>query len=81
VGIGYLSADAEQNIKALLANYSVIDMNQEIKGLTIEFKRKDKLKLPDAIIAATARHAQLALLTADKHFRTVSRVEIVLYEP
>ena len=39
--------------------------------MAIEGRRSFNLKLPDAIIAATARANDLALLTADEHFKTL----------
>jgi len=37
-----------------------------IENKAIEIRRNQQLKLPDAIIAATAQHHQLELLTLDK---------------
>ena len=45
--------ESEETIKGLLRNCLIVDLNQEIKNLTIEFRKKSKLKLPDSIIAAT----------------------------
>lgn len=70
----------ENNIKELLKNCQLINLNEEIKSLTIELKRKYKLKLPDAIIAATAYYLNLPLITADKQFKQVEELEIILYE-
>ena len=75
-----LSRDQENNIKELLKNCQLINLNEEIKSLTIELKRKYKLKLPDAIIAATAYYLNLPLITADKQFKQVEELEIILYE-
>lgn len=75
-----ISADSEETIKGLLSNCTIIDISPEIKDLTVEFRRKSKLKLPDAIVAATAFYLKLPLLTADKQFRTVSELEVILYE-
>ena len=75
-----LSRDEENNIKELLKNCQLINLNEEIKSLTIELKRKYKLKLPDAIIAATAYYLNLPLITADKQFKQVEELEIILYE-
>ena len=75
-----LSSDQENNIKELLKNCQLINLNEEIKSLTIELKRKYKLKLPDAIIAATAYYLNLPLITADKQFKQVEELEIILYE-
>lgn len=76
-----LTADSEQTIKELLGSCSIVNLSQTIKELTIQFKRKSKLKLPDAIIAATAYHSKLPLLTADKQFRKIGELDIVIYEP
>lgn len=75
-----ISADSEETIKGLLKNCTIVDITQEIKDLTIEFRRKSKLKLPDAIVAATAFYLQLPLLTADKQFRKVEELEVIIYE-
>ena len=44
----------EKTIKGLLKNFTILDINPEIKRLTIELRKKSNLKLPDSIIAATA---------------------------
>lgn len=75
-----ISVDSEETIKGLLKNCTIVEINPEIKDLTIEFRRKSKLKLPDSIVAATAFYFKLPLLTADKQFRTVGELEIIMYE-
>jgi predicted nucleic acid-binding protein len=75
-----ISPDSEKTIKGLLKNCLIIDLSPEIKDLTIEFRRKSKLKLPDSIVAATAYYHKLPLLTADKQFRTIEELEIIMYE-
>lgn len=75
-----VASGSEKSIKGLLKNCSIIDLSQEIKDLTIEFRRKSKLKLPDAIIAATAYYHKLPLLTSDKQFRKVEELNIIIYE-
>lgn len=40
--------------------------------LVVEARKNFKLKLPDAIIAATARANGLAVLTADDHFKPLT---------
>jgi predicted nucleic acid-binding protein len=53
---------------------------EAINQLTISLKQKFKIKLPDALIAATAIHADLPLLTYDKAFAQISTLDIVLLE-
>lgn len=39
------------------------------------------IKLPDAIIAATAIKNRVPLLTADKGFRQIAELDLILLEP
>ena len=75
-----ISPDSEVTIKGLLKNCQIIDINSEVKDLTIEFRRKSKLKLPDSIVAPTASTLKLPLLTADKQFRTIEELQIIMDE-
>lgn len=75
------SLDSEDIIKQLLNNCTIIDINSEIKELTIEFRKKSKLKLPDSIIAASAFYSDLPLLTADKQFGKIKDLNIIIYLP
>jgi predicted nucleic acid-binding protein len=47
-----------------------VSHTEDINQLTISLKQKFKIKLPDALIAATAIHSKLPLLTFDKGFGT-----------
>ena len=50
----------------------VIHLNSEIANLTIDIRRKCKIKLPDAVIAATTLHSALILVTRNEDdFKTV----------
>lgn len=75
-----ITPDTESVIKGLLQNCIIIEMSLEIKELTIKFRRKSKLKLPDSIVAASAYYSKLPLLTADTDFRKLDELEIIIYE-
>lgn len=75
-----ISVQEQMLIKDFLALCSIVDMNAKIKQLIIELRKKYRLKLPDAIIAATAIYANLPLVTADKQFGKVTELNIILYE-
>ena len=75
-----LTAETENQIKGLLNNCTIVDVKQEIKEITIELRRKHRLKLPDAIIAASAYFHKLPLITADKEFQKLDEMNIILYE-
>lgn len=59
---------------------NVITLTDEIADLTIKIRRSSKIKLPDAVIAATSLNDDLILVTRnDKDFRNVQDLEI--YNP
>ncbi len=57
-------------IKSLLHKMVRIAVSEDIEVATIAFKQRHKVKLPDAIIAATASTHNLELLTLDKDLRS-----------
>jgi predicted nucleic acid-binding protein len=57
-----------QTIEDFLFTCVITDLNDTIKETTVIFKKDYKLKLPDAIIAATAFYLGCELITADKAF-------------
>lgn len=71
--MGYLgiSAEEEKLIKDRLSNFRYLPITSEIEDMAIAFRRTRKMKLPDAIIAATAKHHGLELLSLDKALVTI----------
>ena len=63
-----LTAGDLASIQVALANYRISDINPAIKQLSAALRRRHGLKLADAIVAATALHLNLPLLTADGGF-------------
>jgi predicted nucleic acid-binding protein len=60
-----LAAEDESEIRSFLDHVDVIDLVSEIKRLAILLRREYRLKLPDAVIAATAHHLRAQLWTND----------------
>ncbi len=56
----------KQAIESLLNRMTYFAITQDIENKTIEFRRIQQTKLPDSIIAATAKHYQIELMTLDK---------------
>jgi predicted nucleic acid-binding protein len=69
-----------KKLESLLADCTIIDINPAIKSSTLEIRRKHKVKLPDAIVAATAITLDLPLLTADHGFKRIDGLTIILFE-
>lgn len=53
-------------IKQLIAPVTCIELTKPIQQQTIKLRRQHKIKLPDAIILATAQVFDLQILTFDK---------------
>jgi predicted nucleic acid-binding protein len=75
-----LSKADEKSIRKVLNYINVIDYNDSIGEIAIEYRIKHKLKLADAIIAATATFLNIPIITADKEFLKVKELNLVLFE-
>jgi predicted nucleic acid-binding protein len=80
LSFGQISPEDDEVIRSFLQFVRIIDITPEIKSETIEVRRKSKLKLPDAIIVATAISQDLPFITADTGFSRVKDSRIILYE-
>lgn len=60
---------------------TIIPLTNTIKTETIRLKQQFKIKLPDAIIAATALAEGYTLVTADKGFKRFSSLQLILVNP
>ena len=67
-----------KNIQRILNNCTHIELLPAIKNIAIEMKQYHKIKLPDAIIAATAIHLNLPLLTADRGFEKIKNLNVLI---
>jgi predicted nucleic acid-binding protein len=75
-----ISLQEEQKIIDLLSDSTIIPMNDRIKEKYIEIRKAYRLKLADAVIAATAIAYDLPLLTADKGFHVVQELKLIGYQ-
>ena len=75
-----LSSKDISKIKLMLNNFVITDINNHIKELVIELRRKYIIKLPDCIVASTAVYHDIPIITSDKDFKKVDEVNLILYE-
>jgi predicted nucleic acid-binding protein len=69
-----------EKAKEFISFSHTIPLNNKVANLTINIRRKNNIKLPDAVIAATALSNDLILVTRnDKDFKGVEYLEI--YNP
>jgi len=61
-----LAPDSEKKIRAFLEKLNIAPLSPVIENVAILLRRKARLKLPDAIVAATAVVSKAVLVTNDK---------------
>ncbi len=80
--LGYKEISAEElsKVESLLADSTIIDINSEIKKIVIELRKSNKIKLPDAIIAATSHYLNIPFMTSDIDLTKLTELNILFYE-
>ncbi|HEX6983207.1 MAG TPA: type II toxin-antitoxin system VapC family toxin [Balneolaceae bacterium] len=75
-----ITVKEQRKVKAFLKDCVIVDINHSIKTHTIDIRKQSGIKLPDAIIAATARSEFMPLLSADKEFKKVKNLQLFSYQ-
>ena len=71
-----------QIFKSRVKVYGIPSDNMALTQLAVDARKMFKMKLPDAIIAATARANDLTILTADDHFKPLKEPwQVRFYSP
>lgn len=55
--------EEEPEIREFLRRFRVHDVDQGVAGRAVDIRRREKIRLPDAIIWATAQHLGMMLVT------------------
>ncbi len=75
-----ISKGEEAIIKNLLADCFVIDLSEPIRTRAIHLRQNQKIKLPDALIVATAVETGIPLVTADKRLERISGLNSLIID-
>lgn len=77
--LAFEMTDEERRIvKNFLKNFIIVPFTEELVDLVANLRMTSKIKLPDAIIAATALHTATPLLTRNtKDFKKVKGLKIL----
>ena len=70
----------EIKIKKFIDNIDVLDIDEVIKIETIRLRKKHNLKLPDAIICATALSQNSRLITFDESLNKIKELKTLKLE-
>lgn len=74
--------ERDEWIGKFIGECQLVELDRGIQDRAIELRKKHKLTLADAVIAATALHLDVALLTADRGFKKVeSELRLIIVQP
>ena len=69
-----LATNDENQLRAFLASITLVELTAEVKTAAIELRRRHSVKLPDAIVAASALVLGAELLTNDQQLLRIAGV-------
>ena len=70
-----------ENAQNLLSKHEIIGYLPELRDIIVYIRSQKRLKLPDAIIAATAIYLNVPLVSADKGFKNIYGLDLILHDP
>ncbi len=76
LGFPGITSDEDNLIRTRLQSLTVIPLTTEIETSVIALRQTRKIKLPDAMIAATVLVTKIELLTLDQHLKSVVTQQI-----
>jgi len=79
LGFHFRNPKEEDFIREMTEVFRLLFIDQKVADMAIEIRRKCRIKLPDAIIAATAKVLNLCLVTRNIH--DFEKVEIQIANP
>ncbi len=71
-----LTAEEEAKIKMFLSDIEIIGLTSTVKELAITLRRNGNIKVPDAIIAASAKALSATLLTNDRTMKNLPDISM-----
>lgn len=71
LGFHSIKREEESLIRQKLEHFTYLPLTRDIEDVVIGLRQSRKIKLPDAIIAATALCSGIELLTLDQHLLAV----------
>ncbi|MBF0287141.1 MAG: type II toxin-antitoxin system VapC family toxin [SAR324 cluster bacterium] len=79
LGFDRFSVEERQKAGMFLSNARVLGLEDAIVDRVIQMKQEKKIKLPDAVIAATAIHHDLTIVT--RNSKDFKGLELSVYNP
>ena len=72
-----LTNEEELIIRELLSNFTIVNIENEIKEISIKIRKKYNLKLPDSIICASAISKESILISNDIELKKIEELKVI----
>jgi predicted nucleic acid-binding protein len=70
----------ERQLRKFLLRFALVPLNEDIADLTVSLRRHKRLKVPDAIILASAQYLDVPLITRNtRDFQGISPLVLIPY--
>jgi predicted nucleic acid-binding protein len=80
LGAFSISKAKKLQLNNILKDCIIFEMNAQIKETCIKVRQQYKMKIPDAIIAATAIVNKIPLITSDLDFKKIKEIDLIFIE-
>jgi predicted nucleic acid-binding protein len=78
LGYNFQSVEEQTTMETFINGSTILDLNNDIVNTTIAIRKSKKMKLPDAIIAATALVYDLTLITRNSaDFKNIAELKTI----
>jgi predicted nucleic acid-binding protein len=77
LGFNFTVLAEQENMEYFVNNSTIMEMSNDVVNKTIVLRKRHKIKLPDAIIAATAIVYDFSLITGDKYFKNITELNTI----
>jgi predicted nucleic acid-binding protein len=67
----------EQIVKAFIQDATVLTLTPDVVAQCVSIRRSRKIKIPDAIMAATAIVHNRTLITSDSDFKNIAGLNVI----
>jgi predicted nucleic acid-binding protein len=74
LGYPFPNEEEKQTILQILRQVEMVDLDKTIADIAVVYRQNKKIKLPDALVLATAKHLEADLITSDvSDFKNVDK--------
>lgn len=81
IGFPDISSKELKQVKSFLDDCTIVDITEEIKSIYATLRKQYRLKLGDAMAAATAIYLDLPFMSADRSFTKITELQLTSYTP